>query len=73
MKNEYRIVTDGYLGFEVQIRRWWFPVWLEVGVSNTYSTAESAERFAEGHADKVVKYLGRLPRSGGPQKRWVAK
>jgi len=25
MKNKYRIVTDSYLGYEIQKRYWWFP------------------------------------------------
>lgn len=59
MKNEYRIVEDNYAGFEVQIRRWWFPMWRQVGV-NTHSTLERAEASAKGHARGAVKYLGRL-------------
>lgn len=25
----YRIVSDEYCGYEVQIKRWWCPFWLE--------------------------------------------
>jgi hypothetical protein len=57
--NEYRIVRDRYAGYEVQIRRWWFPVWLQVGI-NTHRTIEQAEEFAQGYAKPKVKYLGWL-------------
>ena len=29
MKNKYRIVSDNFQGFEVQIKRWWFPFWFQ--------------------------------------------
>lgn len=61
-QNEYRVVNDGYAGFEVQIRRWWFPIWLQVGI-NTHSSFEKAERFARDHARGFVRYLGRLGRN----------
>lgn len=55
---EFRIVADSYLGYEVQIRRWWhYPFWVAFGI-NTFSTIEKAEAFARKHA--FVKYLGRL-------------
>lgn len=59
---EYRIVADSYLGFEVQIRRWWWPFWAEVGLCNTHSTLEKAEAYALHHANNfVLKNLGKLP------------
>ena len=63
LKNEYRIVTDSWLGYEVQIRRWWFPLWLEID-TNTHPSIERAERFAERHAKEKgsTKYLGKLPK-----------
>lgn len=57
---KYRIVTDGYAGYEVQIWRWWFPFWVQLGFTNTHSTIERAERYARGNARTVVKYLGDL-------------
>jgi hypothetical protein len=57
---EYRIVTDAFCGFEVQIRSWWWPFWVEADFCNTFSTIEAAERFAEHHARGCVKYLGTL-------------
>lgn len=67
MKNEYRVVSDRFCGFEVQCRRWWFPLWLQCGVTNTHRSLEEAEKYAEKHArgqGLLVKYLGRLPVNG---------
>lgn len=36
-KKEYRIVTDKYLGFEVQKRLWYFPFWLQISGLRTDS------------------------------------
>jgi len=60
---EFRIVIDNYAGFEVQSWRWWFPIWLQCGSTNTHSTIEDAEAFAEKFAKNgcVVKNLGHLP------------
>lgn len=56
---EYRIVRDGYCGYEVQIRRWWWPFWVEASFCNTHSSIEQAERWAEKHAQGTIKYLGK--------------
>lgn len=65
----YRIVTDNYCGFEVQVKRWWCPFWVqchgEHGPANTWPSVEKAEEFAKRHAlgkehrfgRQVVKYL----------------
>ena len=55
---EYRIVSDNYSGYEVQIRRWWFPFWCCID-SNTHTTTERAQSWAEAHAHKNIKYLGK--------------
>jgi hypothetical protein len=60
MRPEYRIVTDNWCGFEVQIRRWWWPFWTQADFSNTHSSMEAAELWAARHAQKQVKYLGRF-------------
>lgn len=60
MSPEYRIVTDNYSGYEVQVRRWWWPFWIEADFVNTHSSIDEAERFAERHAKRCVKYLGRF-------------
>lgn len=55
----YRIVKDAYAGYEVQIWRWWLPMWLQVGV-NTFPSIERAEAWARNHTQPCVKYLGKL-------------
>jgi hypothetical protein len=57
---EYRIVRDRYCGYEVQVRRWWFPIWVMAGFCNTFSSVEQAEEYARQRAGEVVKQLGRL-------------
>lgn len=59
LRTEYRIVEDCYLGYEVQIRRWWWPFWTQPQ-TNTHHTIERAERWAKNHARGHVKYLGRI-------------
>lgn len=58
-KNKYRICIDSYAGYEVQMKRWWFPVWFCIR-SNTFSTVERAEAYAVQHAKGYVKFLGVL-------------
>ena len=53
-KTKWRIVTDKYCGFEVQYKRWWFPLWRQVGGVNTFSTVEAALVFLERVKKKVV-------------------
>lgn len=57
--NKYRIVTDDYCGYEVQIKYWWFPfTWWEAGFTNTHSSIERAEAWANAHSGRfVVKEL----------------
>ena len=61
--SRYRIVTDRYSGYEVQIWRWWFPFWVQPYV-NTSSSLERAVALAWLHRQglgrgtgKVVKYV----------------
>lgn len=59
---EYRICIDRYAGYEVQIWRWWWPFWMQPR-TNTFSTIDAAEKFAERYArfgGGCVKYLGRI-------------
>ncbi len=61
LKNRYRIVSDDYAGYEVQIKRWWFPFWIQCGLCNTHLSADRAEAYARAHAGKrLVKDLGFL-------------
>lgn len=72
MKHKYRIVADGYLGYEAQYKPWWCPFWLECFGTNTRGTVEDSEQVAKYHAEgltragkpkpaKCVKVLGKLP------------
>lgn len=68
MKNKYRIVTDRYLGYEVQIKYWWWPFWTELHGVNTYPSVESAARAADRHMKReniivsdVEEYLRENP------------
>lgn len=66
VKNRYRIVTDKYLGYEAQIRRWWFPFWTQLhderGVcTNTHRSVASAEALIALH------------KAGGGSKQQVVK
>ena len=54
---QYRIVRDGYLGYEVQVRRWWFPLWIQVGLSNTHQSIERAEKWLDCYLQKEVKRI----------------
>lgn len=48
MKTCYRIVTDEYAGYEVQIKRWWMPIWFQkwkYGGVNTFRTIEDAQKW----------------------------
>ena len=59
-KNKYRIVIDNYLGYEVQIKKWWFPfIWIQCSGINTFSSVEKCEAFIANHkkVGVVVEYL----------------
>lgn len=50
MKNKYRIVTDKYAGFEVQIKYWWLPfLWFQCGMVNTHVSIEKAKEYIAKH------------------------
>ncbi len=52
---QYRICTDSWAGYEVQVRYIFFPFWQLKNFSNTFRTIAEAEKFARGSL--VVKYL----------------
>jgi len=58
---KYRIVTDSFAGYEVQIKRWWFPFWFqcwEYGCINSFISVERAEQYVKDRKKhKVVKYI----------------
>lgn len=58
-RNKYRIVRDEYAGFAVEVRRWWFPIWLRDGI-NTHISERQAEEYAKRRANYVVRELGAL-------------
>lgn len=63
---EYRIVRDGYLGYEVQFRRWWLPVWVQCDdpskgrSTNTHLYLAGARAFAEAHASGDLRRAGKV-------------
>lgn len=52
---KYRIVRDGYAGYEVQTWRLWFPFWIQ-GRTNTHISLESAKKYLQGLKKPVVYY-----------------
>jgi len=60
MRRRYRIVRDRYAGFEVQVWRWWLPIWMQAGGKNTHSTEGRAIEYATRHAKPIVRDLGPL-------------
>ena len=60
LRPRYRIVRDGHAGFEVQVWRWWLPLWLQAGFCNTHFSEERAAAYANRHANPVVRDLGHL-------------
>lgn len=50
----YRIVTDGYAGYEVQHRYLFWPVWIQTQFCNTHLTIDDAKKYIEGQKNKVV-------------------
>jgi hypothetical protein len=41
---KYRIIRDGYSGYEVQVWRIWFPFWIQCGITNTHHTIDEAKK-----------------------------
>jgi hypothetical protein len=57
-KHRYRIVSDSYLGYEAQIKRWWAPIWIQLGLTNTHATLELAkQQVADHRSGKSVRGL----------------
>lgn len=53
-QNKYRIVIDSYAGYEAQVKRWWFPVWMQIDGINTSSTLDKAKEWINCHKGVVV-------------------
>ena len=48
----FRIVEDEYCGYEVQVKRWWFPFWIEKSQygwvnANTFTSLDTAINWIE--------------------------
>lgn len=56
---KFRIVRDHILkGYYVaQVWRWYWPFWVELGGSNTFSTIEQAENYIHNRPKSIVKYV----------------
>ena len=56
MKTIFRIVSDEYLGYEVQKKRWWFPFWIQINgrypLVNTSSSLEEANKVIKNHTNR---------------------
>lgn len=46
-RTKYRIVRDTYAGYQVDVKKWWFPFWHQKGFTNTRPTLEKAREFAK--------------------------
>jgi hypothetical protein len=63
MKNKYRIVTDKYAGYEVQVKKWFWPFWVETFPIDSFHSVERAEKHIENIKNKtpfkpkVIKYV----------------
>lgn len=65
--NKFRIVSDNYNGYEVQIKKWWFPFyvqcWEDGYHTNTFSSIDEAKEWVKTgwgkrtEKSKVVEYL----------------
>jgi len=52
MTKKWRVVRDRFLGYQVDVKVWWWPFWVQKGWSNTHRTKEIAELYAR--EDKVI-------------------
>jgi len=61
--SKYRIVTDKYAGYEVQVKKWWLPFWMETFPIDSFRSVERAEQHIEDiknkttFKSKVIKYV----------------
>ena len=56
-KSKYRIVADRFGGYECQKMRWWFPVWLQMGYTNTHSSMDAAKKYIEKDCKVYATYV----------------
>ncbi len=44
----YRIIEDNFNGYEVQVKKWWFPFWIQkskFGMINTFNDLDKAKEW----------------------------
>lgn len=54
-KSKYRIIEDVFFGYEVQIKRWWFPFWKiarKTGNVNTFNDVDAAKIWIDSGCPK---------------------
>lgn len=52
-KTKWRVVMDGYCGYEVQFRYWWMPFYMQYGINSHPSLGMAVDAIA-GYKKKVV-------------------
>ena len=57
LKTRYRIVKDGYCGYEAQYKKWWMPFYCQIGYVNTSSTIEKARQIIDRHRKPLVEQV----------------
>lgn len=60
-----RIVTDKWSGYEVQLKRWWWPIWwqapIKYGSCNTHASIEQAEYFIKNKLwERDKKFISKV-------------
>ena len=58
-RKEFRIVTDNFCGCEVQIKRRWWPFWVQCrknGPINTFSSIDKAKSWVEAGRPRKSKF-----------------
>lgn len=61
MTNKYRIISDEYAGYEVQIKYWWLPLfWFQLSdyapMLNTHASIESAKELIKRHKGHKMSF-----------------
>lgn len=61
-KRRYRIIKDNYLGYEVQSRMWFLPIWIECSsemgiMTNTYRSIEEAKEFIQNRVNGGIPIM----------------
>ena len=57
-KTKHRIISDDYSGYEVQVKRFIFPFWVQCwdyGPSNTFSSCEDAKNWVKNGKNRKSK------------------